>query len=136
MNEESKKIYITQRLQEIEKEIEGLYELIEAKEKAWDNSKPFDEYWAYMKPENRRLAELDREKRMIMPYELSDLPDYGDVMPLKDFIRNVKCGGFIDYDGYGHYVKDGKETDITIHPSDVEHKALRKEFDTIVWFNR
>ncbi len=136
MNEKTKKIVIEHRLKEIEEEIEKLHKAVEEKEKVWDNSKSFDEYWEHMRPENSRIAELDRERRMIMPYELSELPDYGDVMTLKDFIGCVKCGGFIDYDGFGNYVKDGKETDITIYPSDVKYKAIRKEFDTIVWFNR
>ncbi len=61
---------------------------------------------------------------MIMPYKLSELSDYGDVMPLKDFIRNVESGGFIDYDGYGYYVKDNKETNIMIRPSDVKHNSI------------
>ena len=55
---------------------------------------------------------------------------------LKDFIECVKCGGFINYDGYGKYVKNGMETDIEIYPSDVKNKNVRKEFDKIIWFNR
>jgi hypothetical protein len=136
MNEETKKIFIEQRLLEIEKEVEELNRRIDEKNKAWDHSKPFEDYWEHMKPENRRLAELSREERMIMPYELSELPSYGDVMTLEHFIECVKEGGFIDYDGYGYYVKDGMETDITIHPSDIGHGAIRKEFDTIIWYNR
>jgi hypothetical protein len=136
MSKTSKEIFVEQRLLEIEKEAGELNKAIDEKNKAWDHSKPFEDYWEYMKPENRRLAELSREERMIMPYELSELPDFGDVMPLKEFIECVKDGGFIDYDGYGHYVKDGKETDIIIHPSDVGYGAIRKEFDTIVWYNR
>ena len=124
------------RLEEIENELEELEKIIELKEKVWDNSKPWEEYSEYLRPENRKIAELGRERRMIMPYELEELPTYGDVMSLEDFIECVKAGGFIDYDGYGHYVKDGMETNISIHPSDVKHKAIRKEFDTIVWINR
>jgi hypothetical protein len=82
------------------------------------------------------MAELGRERRMIMPYKLKEMPTYGNVMSLDDFISCVERGNFIDYDGYGHYCKDGMKTNITIHPSDIKHKAIRKEFDTIVWFNR
>jgi len=71
-----------------------------------------------------------------MDYNLEDLPTYGDVMPLTEFIENVECGGFIDYDGSGNYVKDGKMSNITIYPSDVKHNMVRKDFDTIIWFNR
>ena len=124
------------RLEEIDKEIEELENIIELKEKVWDNSKSWEEYSEYLRPENRKISELGRERRMIMPYELEEMPTYGDVMSLEHFIDCVKSGGFIDYDGYGHYCKDGMETNITIHPSDVKHKSIRKEFDTIVWFNR
>jgi hypothetical protein len=124
------------RLLEIEKEIDALHTLIEKKEEKWDNSKPWEEYQAYMSPEWGALAKLGREKRMIMPYKLSELSKFGDVMSLEDFIGCVDCGGFIDYDGYGRYVKDGQETDIEIHPSDLKHLSIRTEFDTIVWFNR
>jgi hypothetical protein len=71
-----------------------------------------------------------------MNYDLSELPDYGDVMTLEHFIENVKDGGFIDYDGFGNYVKDGKMSNIEIYPSDVKHNMIRKDFDTIIWFNR
>lgn len=124
------------RLKEIEEEIDALNTIIDKKEKKWDNSRSWDDYSAYMSPEWKALAKLDREKRMIMPYELSELSDYGDVMTLEEFIGCVKCGGFIDYDGHGYYVKDGKETNIMVIPSDVKHKSIRKEFDTIIWFNR
>ena len=65
-----------------------------------------------------------------------ELSDYGDVMPLTAFIECVKDGGFIDYDGFGYYVRDGKESDIMIHPSDIKRGNVRKDFDTIIWFNR
>jgi len=141
MNEETKKIYIEQRLKEIEVEVEEQSKLLEEKEKSWDYGGEFtnDNYRRFLEhtsPERRRLAELSREERMIMPYELSELPNIGDVMTLKEFISCVKSGGFIDYDGFGRYVKDGQETNIMIYPSDVKHKAVRKDFDTIVWYNR
>lgn len=71
-----------------------------------------------------------------MPYELSELSDYGDVMSLESFIECVKDGGFIDYDGFGYYVKDGKESNVMIIPSDVKRKRIRTDFDTVIWFNR
>jgi hypothetical protein len=141
MSKTSKEIFIEQRLLEIEKEVEEQRRLLGEKEKSWDYGKEFtadnyQRFTTFTAPERKRLAELSREERMIMPYELSELPKYGDVMSLKEFIECVKEGGFIDYDGYGHYVKDGKETNIIIHPSDIGYKAVRKEFDTIVWYNR
>ena len=125
-----------ERLLEIDLLIEEIDLLIEEKEKHWDNSKTWTEYKEYMGPEWQQLNEFSRERRSIMPYKLTPLPDYGDTMSLDDFIENVKCGGFIDYDGFGHYIKDGQETNIEIYPSDVKHNAIREEFDSIIWFNR
>ncbi|MFA5366331.1 MAG: hypothetical protein WC333_00210 [Dehalococcoidia bacterium] len=141
MNEKSKRIFIEQRLKEIEVEIEEQEKLLKNKEDNWDYSSDFstENYQKFLKhtePERRKLGKLNREMRMIMPYELSELPDFGDVMSLDHFIECVNDGGFIDYDGYGHYVKDGKETNIEIYPSDVKYASIRLEFDTIIWYNR
>jgi hypothetical protein len=127
---------VQKRLAEITVEAEILDNAVEAKEKLWDWTKPYDEYREYLKPERKQLNALYRERRMIMPYELSEIPDYGDVMSLKTFLSCVKDGGFIDYDGFGHYIKDGQETNIEIYPSDYHHNSIRYEFDTIVWYNR
>jgi hypothetical protein len=97
----------------------------------------YDEYEIAIAPFQAKLRSLDRELRMIMPYELmNEIAADDDVMTIKEFISAVKSGGFIDYDGYGRYVKDGKKTNITILPSDVKYQAIRKDFNTIVWFNK
>lgn len=124
------------RVEEIEKEIEGLEEILSEKDKTWDFTKPYDDYCEMRKHESKLINKLDRERRLIMPYELSDLPDFGHVMSIKDFIGTVNSGGFIDYDGFGHYVKDGKESNVEIYPSDVAHQSIRQDFDTIIWYNR
>ena len=122
-------------LEQIEKDIKKAEEaydkkFYDPKERSWDEFKK----WAT--PEIRDLGRLSREKRMMMPYELSDIPGFADVMSLKDFIDCVKSGGFIDYDGSGNYVINGKETNITIHPSDVAYGAIRWEFDSVAWYNK
>lgn len=127
---------IQTRINQIDSEIQNLYKKLQEKDRAWDFSKSFDEYECMRQPEASMVDKLSTEKRMIMPFELKDIPDYGDVMTLTDFIANVKCGGFIDYDGSGNYIKDGKMTNISIYPSDIKKNAVRREFDTIIWFNR
>lgn len=129
------------RIEEIDKEIEILEKILEDKESNWDFTKePIDiwykQYLEYTKPESKKINELYREKRMIQPYTLSELSDFGDVMTLNDFIECVKEGGFIDYDGYGLYIKDNQQTNIEIYPSDIKYNSIRKEFDKIIWFNR
>ena len=137
-------------MKEIEEEISRLSHIVHEKTSAFDKKwfakkrdsvmADFDEYQEKInkacQPELGQLIKLETKLRMEKEPVFSELPDYGDVMSLKDFIENVKCGGFIDYDGYGNYVKDGKETDIEIYPSDVKKGNIRKDFDTIIWFNR
>ena len=122
-------------LEQIEKELE---EARDAYNKKFHNEEhiPWPEFVKWAEPEIKKMDELSREKRMMMPYTLSDIPNYADVMPLNDFIDCCNSGGFIDYDGSGNYVLDGMETDITIHPSDVKHGAIRWEFDSVAWYNR
>lgn len=97
-----------------------------------------DDYLKKMKPYSAKTRRASRAYRKVKSYKLDDLPDYGDVMPLDEFIDCCKHGTFINYDGYGYYVKDGKQTDIKIHPTDITEgkMAIRKEFDTIIWFNK
>jgi hypothetical protein len=127
---------IKQEIEQIEAEIEKLEAIIDEKDKNWDFSRPFYEYQEYLSAERKRIIILSKRKRLIMPYELAELPDYGDVMSLEDFIGCVNVGGFIDYDGWGYYVKDNQASNVKILPSDVNHNSIRKDFDTIVWFNR
>lgn len=129
---------IIKRIEEIDLEIEMLNEIINVKENKLIDTKSIHEYMHLMEimPEVILHNKLEREKRMIMPFELSDIPNYGDVMSLNNFISNVKCGGFIDYDGSGNYIKGDKMTNISIYPSDVNFNSIRKEFDKIIWFNR
>ena len=130
------------RLAEIEVQLEAVRKEICEKEQNdpylhTDPATSWTNFCKYMKPEWDRQAKLDREKRLLMTPEFErDVPDYGDVMSLKDFIECCKDGGFIDYDGSGTYAKDGKLSNISIFPSDVKHNSVRKDFDTIIWFNR
>jgi hypothetical protein len=124
------------RLQKIEEQLEAIRKQIREMELN-DPCGGWDEFCMYMKPVWNKQAKLDREKRMLMTPEFErDIPNYGDVMSLKEFINCVEEGGFIDYDGFGTYVRDGKVSNIDIHPSDVKHKAIRKDFDTVIWFNK
>lgn len=130
-------------LAEIELELEAASEKTREMERAdpyrgmEDHAKSWDLYCKYMKPYWGAQRKLDRERRMLMTPEFNrEVEKDDDVMSLTDFIEAVKDGCFIDYDGFGHYVKNGKMSDIDIYPSDVDHNSVRKDFDTIVWFNK
>ena len=89
------------KIEELEKELEVVRtEYDEVFEGLPDglNSKEFQEH---LNPISNKIAEISRKLRLIREPQYSDLPSYGDVMTLKDFIKNVKSGGFIDYDGSG-----------------------------------
>lgn len=77
-----------------------------------------------------------REYRMVQVPNFSPIPDYGDVMTLKEFESACKDGSFIDTDGFGYYVNDDQETDIEIFPSDYHYGTIRKDFNKIIWFNK
>jgi len=79
-----------------------------------------------------KLKELEKEERLLRPLEFDNLPTYGHIMSLTDFVD----AEFIDYDGFGKYVKDNKMSNIEIYPSDIKNNLLRTDFDTIIWFNR
>ena len=118
----------------IEQRSHDLYDTWDFVNKSYNE---FDDAWEIFGDEElKELRILYKKDRQLKSYILFDLPEYGTVMSLKDFIDNVNDGGFIDYDGHGRYVKDKKMTDIMIYPSDVKSGYIRKNFDTIIWFNR
>lgn len=62
-------------------------------------------------------------------------PDCGDVMTIEDFTENCACGGFIDYDGFGYPVRDGRyNNQIVIIPSRLDE--IPASATHIIWFNR
>jgi len=64
-----------------------------------------------------------------------EIPDYGDLMTLKDFKELCKCGGFIDYDGIGNYAFENKMSNFSTYPSKFLLNPDNR-FTHIVWFNR
>ena len=64
------------------------------------------------------------------------IPDYGQLMTISQFTRDVLGGGYIDYDGTGYY-SDGKTyTDILAQPSEIYKGIVRTDFSHIVWFGK
>ena len=64
--------------------------------------------------------------------------DEDDVYTIKEWIAHVREGSFIDYDGMGQLVKDGKADESQyIKPSMVKNGTFIA-FDAthVVWFNR
>ncbi len=67
--------------------------------------------------------------------EKRPVPDYGDLMPMEEFIECCECGGFINDDGSGNY-SDGKFVYGEVCPSDITGGNVKKEYSHVVWFNK
>jgi hypothetical protein len=72
-----------------------------------------------------------------------NVPNYGDLMELDEFIDMCDCGSLIDYDGCGDIVYNNKVIYHGIYPSDVEVyqkqlEDLQKELGKIqiMWYNK
>lgn len=89
-------------------------------------------------PFNKRISKLAKEQKMERPIHLSRPVEdsCGDRMTIEDFKSAVECGLFIDYDGFGTYIKDEKMSNIDIVPSDVKAGMIRPEFKEMIWFNK
>ena len=125
------------RIEELDIEINKIYEKLEALDNAEvDLEETYEEYERRREPYHKKLSILSREKRSLMTPEFEEIPDYGEVMSIKDFVSCCKSGGFVDYDGSGYYARDGKMSNIAIRPSDVKYNAIRTDFDSVVWFNK
>lgn len=96
----------------------------------------FQELEEYMRPVNIKVSRLSREYRMNVEPKFEDIPDNGQIMMLENFIKDCNDGFFINYDGFGQYIRNNKMSNIEIYPSDVKNNSIRKDFNTIIWFNR
>lgn len=77
---------------------------------------------------------VSRQKRLIA---LRPLPEYGELITLKDFRESVKCNAFTDNDGHGYLATDCVMSDIQIWPSTFEEECTgHTEFTHIMWFNK
>lgn len=63
-----------------------------------------------------------------------EIPKYGDMMTVSDFIDSVEGGSFCDSDGVGHPVKDDKMSGVLVYPSGYER--IPKDATHIIWFNK
>jgi hypothetical protein len=120
-----------------EEKIKQLREQLKEIDKNWDFQKPFCDYDKERRECLSKLDELDRNFRFsTKSYQTEDIPKYGEVMSVEEFLSKVKTGWFIDYDGYGLYIEGDKMTDIVVFPSDYGYDKIRSDFDKIIWFNK
>lgn len=68
---------------------------------------------------------------------LSPLSDFGDLIPLKEWLSAVNDGNFIDYDGHGQWATtDGMGE--YVKPSDIiKNRQAPPSWAThVMWYNR
>ncbi|HOD62252.1 MAG TPA: hypothetical protein PKG96_09160, partial [Bacilli bacterium] len=68
--------------------------------------------------------EFIKQIKLKQPVKFGKIPEYGDKMTLKEFIEDVDCGMFIDYDGHGYYATENEMTDIAVLPSMIINKNI------------
>lgn len=59
----------------------------------------------------------------------------GELMSLQDFVESCLMHAFIDYDGYGYYVRDGMMHNFVL-PSHIMKGNVDISFSEVIWFNR
>ena len=64
------------------------------------------------------------------------LDNCGELMAMEDFIDAVKCGALIDYDGFGYYALENKQSNKIIRPSDIRKGRILHGFTHVKWYNR
>jgi hypothetical protein len=67
-----------------------------------------------------------------------DVPNYGDLIEIEEFLNDIESGGFIDYDGCGHFATSDKMSNVEIWikalflgKQDIPNWATH-----IMWFNK
>lgn len=123
-------------LEELEKE----YKIASEKHSQRFHDAPLGMGWSefdeYMSVTGKVVVNLSREIKLLKEPQFEEIPNYGDVFSMEDFVTNCLSGGFIDYDGSGNYARDGKMSNISVSPSDITSGRYRKDFDSVVWFNK
>jgi len=123
-------------VEELKIELEEAYKIAEPKGKAAYDA---PDVWEFQRLREEAYADFNRiqtEIDMLREPKMGPIADYGNHMPMQEFIDCCECGGFIDYDGSGNYATETEESDISISPSDVARGDIRKDFTHVVWYNR
>lgn len=75
---------------------------------------------------NRAFADIVDGEIKWQPYD-----DYGDIMPIAEFVECVKCGGFIPYDGSGNWATETQISDQSVWETKAPEWATH-----VAWYNR
>jgi hypothetical protein len=86
------------------------------------------------------MSDADLMKKAVTSESIKhseEIPDYSDIIPIDEFIKECEMGDFIDDDGIGELIIDDKMTGIRVCPSDiVNHSIDLAKVAKVAWFNR
>lgn len=82
------------------------------------------------------LLEWMKESAKEEGLKFEDIPDYADMMPIKEWMECCECGGFIDYDGHGELATATQVSNIIIQPSERESMEIPEWATHVAWYNR
>ena len=88
---------------------------------------------------NANLRALENAKKAAGRFKkpmFKEIPEYGDLMPLQEWINCCESGGFVDYDGHGNLATADKCSRIEISPSQRRVIKYPSWATHIVWYNK
>jgi hypothetical protein len=118
------------------------------------NGLKYNEFKEKATPIRQKIYFVSKYKRLKQPPTLEYNKEWnGNLYTIEQFIEMSESGGFMDYDGFGHFIKtvDGKKYAIvdiyfSIDEDDVSYKGEsigsifyvcnRLDLREIVWFNK
>jgi len=105
-------------------------------DKTWDFSRPFTEYQHEYRYVDKAAGVISREINMKSVPKMEPHDNIGDLFTMEDFKADCESGGFINYDGFGYYATDKKQSNIKISPSHFKTNKVRSDFSHVMWYNR
>lgn len=65
------------------------------------------------------------------------IPDYGDLILIREFMASCNDKFFTDYDGHGYMATETMMSDTMIRPSTIDfHYDDDERFTHVMWFNK
>lgn len=126
-------------IEELKKKADLVFKELDEVIKTFDFlNKSFKDYENLVKPFDNKLNRLSYLAQIQSDVEWKEIPDYGRLLTIEEWIECVDGGGFIDYDGSGNYSDGKRMSNMSVSPSDVDNDQIMKneEFTHIVWFNK
>ena len=96
-----------------------------------------DHYNERIKSVARYSKEYDELKELyVQAIRLQCKQDYGHIMTVDDFIKDVEDGFFIDYDGSGVFLLEDGTRFSAVRCDANWLKMFRDRFSFVLWFNK